>query len=75
MRSIIRFPVAKNMEELLMSIEAITRGYVIGYSTLNGEAIVTIGHHDGPVCPECGAPIHIYGHGLCLACWKRLKPF
>lgn len=74
MRSIIRFPKSDNMEKLLTAIETVTRGHVIGYQTLNGEAIVTIGHHNESVCPECGELIHPYGHGLCLPCWKRLRP-
>ena len=60
LRSVIRIPKNEDMETVAAQIEAITRGYVIRYSTLGEQALITIGHHDGPMCPECGEKIHDY---------------
>jgi len=74
MRSIISFKKPDDIEALIDSIQDLTRGHALEYTTYDGEIVrLTIVHHEGPVCPECGNPIHNYGHGLCLRCWQSVK--
>lgn len=74
MRSIVRYPYIEDVTVLIQKIEAVTRGKVVEIREMFGQAYLTIEHHNGHICPECGADIHAYGHGLCLSCWQKNRP-
>jgi hypothetical protein len=74
MRSIVRYHYIEDLTVLIQKLEALTRGKVVKIQEMFGEAYLTIEHHDGPICPECGKDIHTHGHGLCLNCWKKNRP-
>lgn len=69
MRSFLMFEKIDDVTALSAAIEAVTRGRVVGMSSMFGKAYIEIEHHEEPMCPNCGKAIHAYGHGLCLSCW------